>query len=112
MTNVVIDVCEEPTAADWERQKSRGALTSDEWLLGLFVGVPITEQPFGEPHPNRIKIFRRPIEAVSDSVAEIREQIRDTILHELAHHFGYSEEDLERFEASRPYHEAEPDEPN
>lgn len=97
LENVVVDVEEVPTADDlasveWEEG------CEDDLLLGLFLGVPLTEQPFGERHPNRVILFRRPLEEVSDSVEELRKNIRETILHELAHHFGYSEEDLEEFE--------------
>lgn len=66
-------------------------------LLGLYEGVPRTE--WAADHalvPPRITIFRRAIEDLSPSPAVQREEIRDTVKHELAHHLGYSDEDLER----------------
>lgn len=102
LENVVIDILEEPSAGDLETALDAGDIEDDEEsLLGLFIGVPLPEQEFGHPYPNRIKIFRRPHEEISESVADLRRHLRDTLLHELAHHFGYSEADLEAFEASR-----------
>ncbi|MFO0945868.1 MAG: metallopeptidase family protein [Planctomycetota bacterium] len=97
LENVVVDVEEVPTADDLASVDEETEF-EDDLLLGLFQGVPLTEQAFGERHPNRVILFRRPLEEVSDSVDELRKNIRETILHELAHHFGYSEEDLEEFE--------------
>lgn len=68
-------------------------------LFGLFEGVAVTEQGFGERTPNRVWLFKNPIEAACRSREEIAYEIRRTVLHELAHHFGYSEEDLEEFES-------------
>lgn len=63
-------------------------------LLGLYEGIPLTERTsaYGLVPPDRITIFRRPIYAacVPDEAA-IRYQIRRTVLHEVAHHFGISD---------------------
>jgi predicted Zn-dependent protease with MMP-like domain len=74
-------------------------MTPGEPLLGLFQGTPVTEREFGEPGWNAITLFKRPIEDASESVAEIAYEIRRTLLHELAHHFGLDEADLDAFEA-------------
>lgn len=94
LENVVVDVEERPTA----RLLTQLGQDPDEPLMGLFQGAPITEQEFGQHHPNRIVLFKRSIEEVSRSRAEVAYEIRRTLLHELGHHFGYSEEDLEFFE--------------
>ncbi len=94
LENVVVDVEERPSA----RLLAELGHDPDEPLMGLFQGEPITEQEYGQHHPNRILLFQRSIEEVSGSRAEIAYEIRRTVLHELAHHFGYSEEDLEFFE--------------
>jgi predicted Zn-dependent protease with MMP-like domain len=73
----------------------------EDELFGLFIGLPVTEQAYGEEHPNRVKIFRAPLERVSANRADLRQNIRDTVLHELAHHFGYTEDDLVEFESTR-----------
>lgn len=69
---------------------------SDEPLLGLYVGTPLPDRSFGEVPalPDRIYIFRRPLERMSRSRKELREQIRITVLHELAHYFGLDDDRL------------------
>jgi predicted Zn-dependent protease with MMP-like domain len=67
-------------------------------LLGLYEGVPLTERSnhYGLVAPDLITIFRRPILQVCPPGDEdaIREQVRRTVLHEVAHHFGISDERL------------------
>jgi predicted Zn-dependent protease with MMP-like domain len=62
----------------------------DPDLLGLYEGVPLTAR--GEHYsgalPDRILIFRAPILAICDSVAEVVEEVRITVVHEIAHYFG------------------------
>lgn len=95
LENVAIDVEPTPTPAVLrELELERG-----ETLFGLFQGSPLTEQEYGAAAPNRVVLYQRPIEAACRSRAEIAFEVRRTVLHELAHHFGYSEEDLEFFEA-------------
>ncbi len=65
-------------------------------LLGIFHGVPRTKKsvfdlPIG---PDHIVLYQKNIEAVCSSEAEIREQIRRTVMHELGHYFGMTEEQL------------------
>ncbi|MCZ6696964.1 MAG: metallopeptidase family protein [Acidobacteria bacterium] len=69
---------------------------SDEPLLGLYVGTPLPDRSFGEVPalPDRIYIFRGPLERMSRSRKELREQIRITVLHELAHYFGLDDDRL------------------
>lgn len=98
LDNVVVDVQQHPSPRLLAQLRGDDPSDADVPLLGLFQGEPITEQEFGRHHPNRILLFQRPIEAVCRSRAEIAYEIRRTVLHELAHHFGYSEEDLEFFE--------------
>lgn len=97
LDNVVVDVEDRASRRVLEEQ----GLAADEWdeLLGLFDGRALTEQEFGERHPNRITLFQRAFERSCDSRAEIEYEVRRTIVHELAHHFGYSEDDLEVFES-------------
>lgn len=97
LENTVVDVELEP----WPELVADMDVSEDEPLLGLFEGAAVTELEYGEHAPNRIWLFKRPIEAVSRSRGEVKYEIRSTLLHELAHHFGYSEEDLAEFE-SRP----------
>ena len=68
----------------------------DPTLLGLYEGVPLTERDssYTMALPDRITIFRRPILALCDTEAEIVEEVRVTVVHEVAHHFGIADERL------------------
>ena len=59
-------------------------------LLGLYQGVPLTRRTtyYAGALPDRITIFRRAICAVCASEAEVGEQVRRTVIHEVGHHFG------------------------
>ena len=65
-------------------------------LLGLYHGVPLPERRSGDPiQPDTITIYREPLERLYPEPNELREQIRVTVLHELAHYFGIGEERLD-----------------
>jgi len=66
-------------------------------LLGLFVGVPLTEKSHGDlpGAPEAIYLFRRNLERVSASREDLIEEIRVTLLHEIGHFLGMDESDLE-----------------
>ena len=96
LENVVVDIELCPTR---QMLLDAGLDPEQETLLGLFVGNAVTEQAYGEHTPNQILLFKRPLEEACRSRAEVAYEIRRTLIHELAHHFGYSEEDLEEYEA-------------
>lgn len=86
MRNIEVTVDDEP---DSQLREERGE------LLGLYEGVPLTERGLDEPYlPDRITIFRRPIERMTASPRRQAEIVRDTVVHEIAHHFGISDERL------------------
>jgi predicted Zn-dependent protease with MMP-like domain len=61
-------------------------------LLGLYEGTPLTERGAQEPYlPDRICIFRGPIERMTASPRRQAAIVRDTVVHEIAHHFGISD---------------------
>lgn len=65
------------------------------FLLGRFQGVPRTKKSvFQTTPPDRIILYQKNIEAICRTAEEIREQVRLTVLHELGHYFGLSEEEL------------------
>ena len=67
----------------------------DPYLYGLFDGIPLTEGGPGPGElPNRIAIYRRPLEDDFPDDDELREEIRVTVLHELGHYFGLDEDRL------------------
>lgn len=90
--NVVVRVKRNPSAHDIAELsiRERGL------LLGLYQGVDLTRQHIqGAPVPEVITIFRRPIEHYCQHDPDrIREQVRRTVLHELAHHFGIDHDDM------------------
>lgn len=69
----------------------------DPHLYGLYEGTPLPErgQFYAGRLPDRIAIYRRPLEESFADPAELREEIRITVLHELAHHFGIDEDRLD-----------------
>jgi predicted Zn-dependent protease with MMP-like domain len=68
----------------------------DPDLFGLFQGVPLTERSSSATPgpPNKISIYRLPLEDSFPHPDDLREEIRITVLHELAHYFGIDEERL------------------
>ncbi len=69
---------------------------SRKLVLGVFIGTPATRRSIFDlsAGPDRIILYRRNIEAVCRTDAEIRREIRQTVMHELGHYFGMSEEQL------------------
>ena len=66
-------------------------------LLGLYSGVPLTEREAygGMVMPDRITLYRFPICAMSRSEDDVVEVVRDTVIHEVAHHFGIDDDRLD-----------------
>jgi predicted Zn-dependent protease with MMP-like domain len=100
--NVVVDVEEEP---DEETLRHMGfteeEIEAGETLYGLFVPMAIAFPEDGDflDHPHRILIYKRPLEEGFPDPRQLRIEIRKTVIHELAHHFGWTDRDLERFDA-------------
>lgn len=101
LENVVVDVQEEPSERHYQSIEERGLAEDHGLLLGLFTGVPLTKQSYGDRYPNVVTIFRRPMEQVSRTRGALLRNIRATVIHEFAHHFGFSEEELAAFEESQ-----------
>ncbi len=85
------------TVEDWPtpQQMAGAGIGRGGLLLGLYEGVPLTarSQAYGMVPPDKITIFRGPIMIVCPPGDEdsIRKQVRRTVLHEIAHHFGISD---------------------
>ena len=73
-----------------------GPHKSRSLLMGIFQGVPVTQKSVFDlsPGPNRIVLYQKNIEAVCRSEAEVRYEVRQTVLHELGHYFGMNESQL------------------
>ena len=64
-------------------------------VLGLYSGIPLTERgQYYTGLPDRILIFRHPILAICDTYEEVIEEVRITVVHEIAHHFGIDDDRL------------------
>lgn len=93
MENLSVEVQPLPTPKLLREMHIRGRTT----LLGVYHGVPLTRKSVDAPidWPERIVLFQKNIEAFCDSPEEVVEQIRKTVLHEVGHHFGMDEDDLD-----------------
>jgi predicted Zn-dependent protease with MMP-like domain len=93
LTNVAIIVEDYPS----EELLARMEVPKGHTLFGLYEGVPLTERGhFNAPlFPDHILIFQGPIENACRSADEIKEEIRITVAHEIAHFFGIDDEALE-----------------
>lgn len=80
----------------WEDNPPRRKGHGGEVLFGLYEGIPLIERTQGYSMilPDRITIYRNPIISYAGSDEEIVEQIRRTVIHEIGHHFGLSEEEI------------------
>jgi predicted Zn-dependent protease with MMP-like domain len=91
---ISIEIRDRPTS-----QELAGlSLGQNDLLLGLYHGRPRTKRSVMDDMmlPDVIYIFQESIEQVSGSEDELVLQVRKTVLHEIGHHFGMSEEDLEK----------------
>lgn len=73
-----------------------GDVAPGDTLLGLYVGTPLPSRTGGYNMtlPDRIIIFQEPIERVCANTRELVTQVRTTVVHELAHHFGIDDDRL------------------
>ena len=83
MDNVVVLVEDEPPAEEPD-------------LLGLYEGIPLTERDsaYTFAQPDRILVFRGPLARMCESPEELVEEVRITVVHEIAHHFGIDDHAL------------------
>ncbi len=91
-----IAVCVEERASD----KQLSGIRNKSNLLGLYEGIPRNAwgRGGGNNLPDKITIFRSPIERISSSQEEMEGLIRDVVWHEVAHHFGFDEEGISKLE--------------
>ncbi|OGF48728.1 MAG: hypothetical protein A2231_01345 [Candidatus Firestonebacteria bacterium RIFOXYA2_FULL_40_8] len=67
-------------------------------LLGLYQGVPLKDRSavFEPLMPDRIILYKKSLELVSKTPEELRKNIRDTVIHEIGHYFGFEEKDIRK----------------
>ncbi len=82
---------------DWPTQSQMlgSGIEEGEYLLGLYEGLPLTERyDYSMVLPDKITLFQGAIEAVCSTDEEVVQEVRDTVIHEVAHHFGIDDERL------------------
>lgn len=88
------------TVEDWPSEEDLRAagLGPGETLFGLYQGTPLTGRTtdYGLALPDKITIYQGPLEQACASDWAIRAEVQTTVIHEFAHHFGLSDDDLHR----------------
>jgi predicted Zn-dependent protease with MMP-like domain len=96
MSNIAIVVEDEPSTQLLEDMD----IEPPDTLLGLYQGTPLTERTWGHGNalPDRILIFQRPHEREAEDEDDLVVAIGETLIHEIGHYFGLSEEEIEAIE--------------
>jgi len=90
LDEIAVVIEDEPSPA----QRRENDLRSDDTLYGLYEGVPLNEWDGDSvPIPSRIIVFRLPLEQDFPHPLDLEDEVRITILHELAHHLGIEDEE-------------------
>ena len=92
MDNIDVVIEEWPAREQYRRL----GLNPDEWLFGLYEGTPLLERGITSAPllPDKITIFKGPLEEACENEDQVAEEIRRTVVHEVAHHFGIDEDRL------------------
>ena len=93
LEQITVEITDRPT----RKQLRAVGLKDDELLFGLYQGVNLIDRSVEHSGvlPDRILIFQEDHEIACDSPAQLVEEIRTTVLHEIGHHFGMDEDDLD-----------------
>ena len=96
MKNLALVVEDAPSADLLEEME----IEPPDSLYGLYHGTPLPERTWGYGNnlPDRITIYQQPIEEDCDDEDEMRKMIGETLIHEVGHYFGMSEEQIEEIE--------------
>jgi len=95
LENVAVVIETEPTP---ELLRSLGLNPRRDTLFGLYQGTPLSERgsTYGNALPDTISIFYRPLLQACRTPAQLRREIRKTVIHEIGHYFGMDEDEIER----------------
>jgi predicted Zn-dependent protease with MMP-like domain len=96
MTNIAIVVEDEPSPEILAEME----IEPPDSLYGLYQGTPLTERGWGHGNalPDRISLYKNPIEEDSEDHEDVIVCIAETLIHEIGHYFGLSEEEIEEIE--------------
>lgn len=93
LDNVFVEVEDWPSLEDLESVEMTAEEVED--LLGLYQGVPQDHR--GSDYsalPDRVVLYRQPILLLCETEADVRAEVRDTLIHELGHHFGLDDDEM------------------
>lgn len=96
LNNVAIVIADEPTP----EQREKLELRCDQTLFGLYEGIPLTKRGTGYNLvlPDKITIFKLPMANASHNGDELREHVKHTVWHEIAHFYGLNHEQIHKLE--------------
>ena len=96
LKNIAIVVEDEPAAPLLAEME----IEPPDSLYGLYQGTPLTERSwgYGNTLPDRVTLYQRPIEEDSEDAEDVIVCIAETLIHEIGHYFGLSEEEIEEIE--------------
>lgn len=95
ISNIAILYEYEPTPA----QREKLMLRNDQTLFGLYEGIPLSQrQGMTRIFPDKITIFKGPMERVSNTETELQEHIRHTLWHEIGHYYGLDHKRISELE--------------
>lgn len=99
MENVAIVVEKKPSS----EQLRKSGIRAGGLLLGLYQGIPKPRwgRGFGMQLPDKITLFQESIERLARTENEVLEILKNTIFHEIAHHFGFDEKSVRELERKR-----------
>ena len=92
LDNIIISVRKRPS----KKMLREMDVPEDDTLFGVFEGVPLIERSVTSPplFPDSILLFQEPLEAACETIEQLEEEIEVTVVHEIAHFVGMSEERL------------------
>lgn len=102
MKNVSIVIADDPTPA----QRVKLKLHCNQTLYGLYEGIPLTRRGAGYNLvlPDKITLFKGPMQMSSSTMGQFREQLKRTLWHEIAHHYGLDHDRIHRLESKKHKH--------
>jgi predicted Zn-dependent protease with MMP-like domain len=93
--NIAILYEDDPTP----RQREQLKLRNDQTLLGLYEGVPLSQrQGLGRTLPDKITLFKGPLQRQATSLMALKEAIKHTLWHEIAHYYGLNHDRIAELE--------------
>jgi predicted Zn-dependent protease with MMP-like domain len=99
MDNVAVVYEDDPSPV----QRKELALRGNQTLFGLYQGIPLPQRgiAYNMVLPDKITIFKNPLLAASQNEADLRDKVRHTLWHEVAHHFGLGHDRIHELDEKR-----------